>query len=158
MPKKSRSASSSPDSFHSAKGISRSNSAKSKPRIQTRRTARAAAKKNLRFKDEIITPANFAPKSGNFLTVKTQPKDLERLKLQALQKERTGPGEGPLGPTYFRWREEQQKKARQQHKHKRSLDNLDREFRRSGEFTRIGGKKKTKRRRKNTRRTKRRKC
>ena len=70
----------------------------------------------------------------------------------------------PLGKKHLERHKEEQKmrkKAAQRLSHERSLENVHREIRKSGEFgefTRIGGKKKTNRRRKNRRRTKRRKC
>lgn len=157
---KSRSVSSSPDSFHSAKGITRSNSAKSKsPRAAThRRNKRAATAAKSKYANEVfIDNKNNIGRDGKELRLITDVNQLKKMEEDEKRKKlykRLGP---PLSDKWMEAWMKQKKKGENTlalaQIHRELMNNRD-----MGSFNRIGGKKKTKRRRKNKRRTKRRKC
>ena len=168
MPNKinSRTVSSSPDSFHSAKGITRSNSAKSNssakskgPRAAThRRNKRAAAATKSKYRNEVfIDKQNNIGKDGKELKLITDEKQLEEIENNMIRKERYKQLGPPLSEKWLKNWKKQKKKGENAlalaQIHHELMNNSD-----MGSFHRIGGKKKTKRRRKNKRRTKRRKC
>ena len=159
--------SSSPDSFHSAKGITRSNSAKSNsstkskgPRAAThRRNKRAAAATKSKYLNEVfIDNKNNIGRDGEVLSVITDDEQLKKMKDNYKRKkryERLGP------PLSDKWMEDWKKQKMRGGRNALTLSQIHHELMNNsdmGSFHRIGDKKKTKRRRKTRRKTKRRKC